>query len=823
MISLAERKQALTASRSLSELLPWAVLLTPGVVLCKDGSLLAGFAYRGMDTEGRGEDAKAADAKMLERAVNSFGSRRIMMWWTVRRDRIGGWSGGQFSDPIAARIDQAARRAWDSQTHYINHRMVWILVAPPTPAETLVSRIMQHGASGVPGALLPWLRATFTGSASFENDARHLLARVNEAETLFERIPTLFPDAGFSRLFDRRLLGWLNALASPANPYHPVHVRAGIESLDTVLGENALDQSATAMRMSGGAGERYVGVLSIKNLPESWPEETWPGILDGVIDAADAECVFSLGVRFLDPQEARAFVKQRRQHMLNWRKGMSGYIKESLMNVQTDAVDSEMDVYAQQAGQALEDLARTSVAGHVNPTFYVRAATPQAMERALADASRALHVAGFQTLRERIHQISAWAGTLPGQWALPVRWVYASGASIADFAPIRGASSGSTSNRHLSKMLGSKQPPLATFPTLGREPYWLEHHLRDVGNGVIIGPIGTGKSVLGGWMALRFTQYPKSRVIIFDKDRSLYKLVLGCSGQYLGETGTIKINPFQGLASDEDWSWVKGFVADLLRPENGVLEQADINAVNTACQRLRSLDPTDQRLRSLTALLPARLSEKLSPWIGDGRYAGYFDYADDAMNLSALTGIAMDEVLRHRQAARAFMDLAFFRISRLLDGSPVYIHIEEAWFLIGGPQFEAKLDDWLRTLRKLNGTVVLSTQAVSELAASKSFPVIASIPNRFLLPNPDIRTQAEGYKAALGLNDEQIDIVAGAKPKGEVVLVREGTTRVLDVRIPPEGLALLRADAEANDVFARWRNSGADDWRIRYVEELSKG
>lgn len=820
MISGALRKKAINRTRSTSELLPWAIHLTPDLILCKDGALMAGFQYQGLDTEGRGDQEKASDANLLERAINSFGSRRIMMWWTVRRDRIGGWSGGEFSDPVAARVDKSARESWNKQAHYVNQRFVWILFAAPTPAETLVSRLVQEGTKGLAGAILPWLRATMTGHRAFESDARRLLARVNEAEALFSRVPALFPDAGFVRLRGEILLGWLNALASPAEAFHRVGVRSGLEALDESIGENTLEQTAAGMQFAGASRSVHVGALSIKTLPDAWPEEVFPGILDSVIDAADCECVFSLAVRFLDPQEARANVKQRRQHMLNWRKGMSGYVKEGLMKVETDNVDSELDIYAEQAGQALEDLARSPVAGYVCPTFYVRGATLDQMEHGLTEASRAFHIAGFETLRERLHQISAWSGTLPGQWAMPVRWAYASGAAIADFAPIRGGAKGSPMNRHLTKMLGERQPALATFPTRGREPYWLEHHLRDVGNGMILGPTGTGKSVLGGWLALRFTQYPQSKVVIFDKDRSLYKLVLGCGGQYLGETGAIKINPFAGLESNEDWSWAKGFVAELLTPEVGSLEPSDINEIDAACQRLRALRTEDRRLRSLTALLPAALGERLKPWIGDGRFAGYFDHVEDAMQLGGLVGIAMDEVMKHKAAARAFMDLSFFRVSKMLDGSPVYLHIEESWFLMGEPRFESKLNDWLRTIRKLNGTVILSTQAVAELSQAKSFPVLASMPNRFMLPNSDIGSQAKGYKESLGLTDEQLEIIANAKPKAEVVLIRAGRTRVLNVRIPPEGLALLRADAEADDVFERWRHSEDPEWRMKYVDEM---
>ncbi|MDN5873128.1 MAG: hypothetical protein L0H29_01935, partial [Sinobacteraceae bacterium] len=66
LFSAAQNIRSLKSTRSLSELLPWAIALTRDVVLCKDGALLAGFVYDGLNTEGRSETELAADAALLE-------------------------------------------------------------------------------------------------------------------------------------------------------------------------------------------------------------------------------------------------------------------------------------------------------------------------------------------------------------------------------------------------------------------------------------------------------------------------------------------------------------------------------------------------------------------------------------------------------------------------------------------------------------------------------------------------------------------------------------------------------------------------------------
>ena len=81
--------------------------------------------------------------------------------------------------------------------------------------------------------------------------------------------------------------------------------------------------------------------------------------------------------------------------------------------------------------------------------------------------------------------------------------------------------------------------------------------------------------------------------------------------------------------------------------------------------------------------------------------------------------------------------------------------------------FGAKLEEWLRTLRKKNAAVVLATQSLSEIANSPHRDVILeSCPTKLYLPNAEAKNprRREMYRR-FGLSDRQIDIVAEATPK----------------------------------------------------------
>jgi type IV secretion system protein TrbE len=53
------------------------------------------------------------------------------------------------------------------------------------------------------------------------------------------------------------------------------------------------------------------------------------------------------------------------------------------------------------------------------------------------------------------------------------------------------------------------------------------------------------------------------------------------------------------------------------------------------------------------------------------------------------------------------------RIEMSLKGQPAMIVLDEAWVMLGHPVFRAKIREWLKVLRKANGSVVMATQSLA--------------------------------------------------------------------------------------------------------------
>lgn len=166
------------------------------------------------------------------------------------------------------------------------------------------------------------------------------------------------------------------------------------------------------------------------------------------------------------------------------------------------------------------------------------------------------------------------------------------------------------------------------------------------------------------------------------------------------------------------------------------------------------------------------------------------------------------------------LDYAFYRIQEVYKLTLIYL--EEAWFLLDNEKFAKGIDNWLQaTLAKKNAWLVMATQSLVEVARSKIFATI--IDN---IPNPDLPAQSAGHgprrhvATPFMLNDEQINRIRNAIPKRNYYIVTPRLSRMVDVHLPPEIMAVVRSDERAQQVFKKHEASNDEFWRDNYLKEI---
>jgi type IV secretion system protein VirB4 len=142
----------------------------------------------------------------------------------------------------------------------------------------------------------------------------------------------------------------------------------------------------------------------------------------------------------------------------------------------------------------------------------------------------------------------------------------------------------------------------------------------------------------------------------------------------------------------------------------------------------------------------------------------------------------------------------FRNLEKRFDGRPTLLVLDEAWLFLDHGAFAAKIREWLKTLRKLNVTVLFATQSLADVMNSSIAPaLIESCPSRFFLPNADALTpQVAAFYAGFGLNEAQVRIIGMSQAKREYYFQTAAGNRLIELGLGPVALAVTAASSAAD-------------------------
>lgn len=818
---LKAREKPARGLRPLGELLPWLCLVSPGLALQKDGSLLACFGVAGVDAESADPGRIDEASRIIDHALKVLDSGEHTLWWTLVRRRSNEYPSGEFDNAASARIEALYRRRFTEGRLFANRHYLSVLFTPEAGVEGLFERAAFHASEGGRG----WLAALATAAREGLSRRRAFAfqqALLDQAQRRMEGALAEFssglPILGLRRLEFAELVSFLHEMASPASGGGRLRLpRFGL--LDGQIGADRVIAGARHLAFEGAGGRKLAAAVSLKG----WPEATVPGLLDE-LGSLRCEANVSVMMRLLEQERARSEIRAAARYYHFTQKSLLGIVKEALLKSPAQADKGKLELYEDAQAALAAATGEGARFCYANVTAVVFAETEEALEEAAKEAVSAINRAGFVAIREGVNLLSAWAGTLPGQWAANPRRQLVACANIADVAPVRSLDPGSVVNAHLSEQAGRRLPALAAFATRRGSPYFLNLHNGDVAHAIVVGPSGSGKSVFMNFLISQYQRY-RPVTVIFDKNRSCMIPAILQGGAHVDVgAGGVPLNPLKLLAARENWPFLSRWLEILLTARGRALSAGDEKVVWEAIESLSALPPERWTLSNLAALLSGSLAAELRAWTREGAHGGLFDHAEDGLSLGDFTCVEMGDILRiGGAAAAAFMEYAFQSVDLKLDGRrPALIYVEEAWFMLSDPRFCARIDDWLRTLRKKNAAVVLATQSLAELRESRIFAsIVDNIPNRIFLANADALAHLDVYRDKFGLTEAQVRAIAAMTPKMEYYLVNRSHARMLRAPFPPEVLAWLRSDGRAMEIFERCRREGGPDWRERYLERCA--
>ena len=444
---------------------------------------------------------------------------------------------------------------------------------------------------------------------------------------------------------------------------------------------------------------------------------------------------------------------------------------------------------AEDADDALAEASSNRVRfGYYTSAIILMEENRSAAESNAREITKQLQHHGFPAVIEHVNANEAYLGSLPGHGYRNLRRPLIHTRNLADLMPTTNVWPGEETNPR--PFFPENSPPLCYTATTGGTPFRLNLHVGDVGHTLIFGLTGSGKSTLLGLFVHRTEssfRHPDAQVFCFDKGLSAFVLTKAAGGDHydLGES-EISFCPLAKVNDDNERMWAQDWIETLLNLQGVSLLPPNRKAIWRALQLLGdSRSETPEPLRTwfdcfrISRYVTGSTSNPLH-----GPMGRFLDADNDALGTSRFQTFEIEALMAMgEKVLLPVLTYLFHRIEQRLDGRPTLVVLDEAWVMLANGAFGAKIEDWLRTLRKKNAAVVLSTQSLVEVANSPQRDVILeSRPTKILLPNPEAQNPvtAELYRK-FGLTSRQIEMLAFAVPKRQYYYVSPAGRRLFDL------------------------------------------
>lgn len=752
----------------LSDYLLWGALVAPGIVLNKDGAFQRTLMFRGPDLDSASLTELMGMSSRLANALRRFGSGWCLHA-EARRRPAPGYPDAVFAQGLAWLIDEERRVLFETagvrfETDYF---LTLTFLPPPEKQARLESLLFEGGTSNAPAA-----------------DYRTLLARFAEETDQFRMaLGALMPEARW--LDDEATLGFLhdavsdrrlNRLSVPPTPFHLAEL---------------LSDTPLVGGLAPKLGSHHLRILSVR----SYVSASEPGLLDAL---NRLPVCYRWVTRFLplSAEEARQDIERARKRWFSKRKGLMTLLREALFREESALQDNDAAAQAGDADAALQTLLGEGCgAGYATLTVTVAEDSEAAADEAVRLIRQTTDALGFVTELESVNAVEAWLGSLPGQAYADVRRPILLAPNLAHLLPTSAVWPGEAWNAHLDG------PPLMLAATDGSTPFRLNLHAGDTGHTLVIGPTGAGKSVLIATLIAQWMRYEKAQVFVFDTGRSCRAMVLGLGGAFFdpdaeGAGPAPGFQPLAAIDQSQARAWAEGWLCDLIAGE-GVTLTPELRLELGRAMSVLAARPIRERTLSLLAAFvqDAALRGALQPFTHAGSLGGLLDQDRDARSDADVMAFEVGALLRQPRAARSVLPVIFRSLVARFDGRPSLLVLDEAWLYLKDTAFAAEIETWLKTLRKQNVAVIFASQALADVTRS---PIAASVlencPTRIFLPNDRAREAGtRAFYEAAGLNERQVDLVAGAVPKRDYYITGRSGCRRIELELGPATLAFAAA------------------------------
>jgi len=749
----------------LERFIPYTHHVDEYTLATKDGYLLQVIRLEGFPFE-TADQAELNYRKVLRNSLwRGMANSRFALYQHIVRRRISDYPDGAF-DGFCAELNNAWREQLAGKQLFANDQYLTVIRRPLRGTVGVMQRIAQ-------------LISSSADKEALQIERRANLKALNDAtRTIVTTLAGYQPRRlGFTKNTAGTFSEALSFLSYLIN-HERRPVRVPRLALDHYLGCKRPFFGAESVEIRGAARHDVTlgAMLSIKE----YDPETAPGMLDSLLRLPH-EFVLTQSFGFLDRQKALDEL-ERVQRVMNSADDRAVSLKEQL-SAATDATASGQIAF-----------------GEHHATVFVKANDAIALDQAVSDVSAELTHIGLSAVREDVAQEAAFWAQLPGNFPFIARRALISTANFAGFASLHNFPQGQREGNHWG-------PCVTLLETTSGTPYAFNFHQGDLGNFIVIGPSGTGKTVVMTFLMAQAQRF-KPFSVFFDFRRGAEIFIRAIGGQYsvIRPGQASGFNPLQIADSAVNRAFLRDWLAQLVRPLDGsALGSTDRGIIADAVDANFEAAPEHRRLSVLQELFHGHerpsadtIASRLRPWWGNGERAWLFDNAADGLSFDQrTTGFDLTFILDDAIGRPATLMYLFHRVDEILIGQKAIVFIDEAWRGLKDPDVANRIEEWQRTIRKREGVIGLGSQSAESIIDTPIGKVInEQSPTQIFMPN--LKAKAAGYCDGFGLTREELRIVRQLPDTSRCFLLKHGAHSVI-ARLDLNGMDDLLAVLSGRD------------------------
>lgn len=675
----------------------------------------------------RGIDALTQDEKMLDAYKNrrnnllkSFSSEFALYFWEVRR-KSENVASGEFSNDFARNVNDKYKKLLSERDLYTNDLYLAVISKPSVGKLGLglhFLKSLNHRINKVEKQIYLAKQRYALGCATQKimsslSDYHPSLLSVYEKNSVRLSEPLEFLSQIIN--FDKRTIPLIIEDAAQILPHYRLFFSKKSGTIEIRKPDNT---------------KKFAAMLSIK----AYQPFTYQGMLDE-ISSLPIEYTLSQSFLFYEKQIAKTRLRDQQKEMLQTKD-------ESVS--QTNQISDVFD-----------DTASGEV-GYGSHYFTIAcyADTQDKLNQHVATLVAKFSEIDITCVREDVTCESAFWAQLPGNFGYICRPADISTKNFASFMSLHNQVIGKKSGNHW-------QDSVTVFETYSGSPYHFNFHYKDVGNFLVFGAMGSGKTVLTGFLILQSMKFRGKRVI-FDKDRGLEIAVRAMNGVYETIRPGIStgFNPCQLSDTPEN----RKFLSTLLnRMLNEKSSEQDASIIETAIDGLYRLPKEERQFKHMASFFGARrpdsLRARFDQWHSDGAHAWLFDNAEDTLNLNPdVIGFDLGHILADKDCKTPALMYLTYCVEKAIENQRGILFIDEGWLALNDDYFREMIQNWARTPRKKNNIFGLATQVANDAANSIiSNAIIESAFCKIFFPNPSADRKV--YIDSFGLTEREYELI----------------------------------------------------------------